>query len=988
MRLHRLRMTAFGPFAADTEIDFDALGADGLFLLHGQTGAGKTSVLDAVAFALFGRVPGTRQEGRRLHSDHADAQQVPEVELEATIGGRRMRIVRAPEYHRPKKRGTGTTKVQAKATMTWLDDSGPALTRLPEIGESITRLLGMSADQFFQVVLLPQGDFARFLRASSEDREALLERLFDTERFGGVEEWLKDRARQAEAALGEKAAAVERIAGQMAAVLDCEPPTEAEIDWAQGCLANARETVESAHRRLTAAQAELDGAQTTLANGNRLAELRRRGLEAQARLTQLDAGAADLEQARVAARAARAAAPIIPLADDHDAAASAATTASRAYDSAAAGFADLPEGAALVGPDSDLDVAIERWTGESARWEPLARRVEQRPTLLTDLRRLDAEVAAAQARTAELTDMLEAAPDRRQAAVTALTAASEARSDVQRLAADRERCEELVASFVARQALDAELMQARTEVLTARESHTAAREHHLDLRERRIAGMAAELASTLAQGEPCMVCGSTEHPAPADAGEQTDVAKTAEAAAAAAEDRAAARRGRAETALATLEARRAHLDEEIGEESADAVRSRRQVLDRELADARTRVASIPTLERAVNAIDAEIETWRTELGRLVASTSARAERRSSLRREIDDLDAEVAQATGGRIGVDERRAELAELCRRARALRDARADLHRAVRHRDDLAGRLELRLSEAGFSDVGALRAAAATPTQLDAWETMVARAGELRAGAQETMADADVAAAVSTEPVDIGVLSEALALAQRRQEAAAREHALAARTVTRLEELVAEFWSALDVLAPARERHARVQGLADLVAGRGQNARKMSLHSYVLASRLEEVLVAASVRLHQMSSGRYEFVHSDAAGPRGRRGGLGIEVHDEYTGAVRAATTLSGGETFFASLALALGLADVVSTESGGRVLDTIFIDEGFGSLDPEALDLVMGVLDELRSGGRVVGVVSHVDEMRARIPAQLHVMRGTNGSSVRMDGVVGVS
>ena len=143
----------------------------------------------------------------------------------------------------------------------------------------------------------------------------------------------------------------------------------------------------------------------------------------------------------------------------------------------------------------------------------------------------------------------------------------------------------------------------------------------------------------------------------------------------------------------------------------------------------------------------------------------------------------------------------------------------------------------------------------------------------------------------------------------------------------------------------------------------------------------MAASVRLRQMSAGRYEFAHTDAGGPRGRRGGLGIEVRDEYTGATRAATTLSGGETFFASLALALGLADVVSAESGGRVLDTMFIDEGFGTLDPESLDLVMGVLDELRSGGRVVGVVSHVDELRARIPSQLQVLRGEAGSSVKV-------
>ncbi|RMI35717.1 hypothetical protein EBN03_01055 [Nocardia stercoris] len=158
------------------------------------------------------------------------------------------------------------------------------------------------------------------------------------------------------------------------------------------------------------------------------------------------------------------------------------------------------------------------------------------------------------------------------------------------------------------------------------------------------------------------------------------------------------------------------------------------------------------------------------------------------------------------------------------------------------------------------------------------------------------------------------------------------------------------------------------------------MSLRSYVLAARLEEVAVAGSARLRRMSGGRYEFVHTDAAGRHGRRGGLGLDVRDDYTGAVRPAKTLSGGETFMASLALALGLADVVAAESGGMVLDTLFIDEGFGSLDSDTLDAVMGVLDELRSGGRVVGVVSHVDEMRQRIPSRLHVIRDSAGSRLQ--------
>jgi exonuclease SbcC len=181
--------------------------------------------------------------------------------------------------------------------------------------------------------------------------------------------------------------------------------------------------------------------------------------------------------------------------------------------------------------------------------------------------------------------------------------------------------------------------------------------------------------------------------------------------------------------------------------------------------------------------------------------------------------------------------------------------------------------------------------------------------------------------------------------------------------------------------EDAARVSALADAIAGRGQNARALSLRSYVLAARLRQVAEVAGQRLSAMSSGRYSFVHSDEREARGRSGGLGLDILDAYSGLVRPAKTLSGGESFLASLALALGLADVVAAESGGRMLDTIVIDEGFGSLDSDTLDLVMSTLDDLRAGGRVVGVVSHVDEMWQRIPSRLRVRKAAAGSTVEI-------
>lgn len=991
MRLHHIRIRAFGPFADEVTVDFDELGADGLFLLHGQTGAGKTTVLDAVAFALFGRVPGARDTNRRLHSDHAAPETIPEVELEATVGSRRLRITRSPEHERPKKRGDGKRKINACASLVWVDGSGPDLTRIPEIGEAVVRLLGMSAEQFFQVVLLPQGDFARFLRAHSDEREELLERLFDTERFGDLEEWLRDRARESASKLAQQTGTLDRIAGQIVAISGTQAPAEPDFDWAQGCLDAARQAAESALAESTAAQDAVEQAEAAYEHGRRVDDLRRRGLQARERLARLIEGEATLAAAERSRRLALRAAPIVPLADDHERVDAELMAAADAADRARKALTELAEGATLCESDCDdaaLVAAVDRWTEESGRWEPLARRVADRPRLVADIDGLEKTAAAAEQQAADTRMRLEATPARREEAVAALRAADELRVQAPKLRAERDHARRVLQAFTDRDGVLAQLADAERDLLDAREKHSAVREHQLDLRERRLTGMAVELAGALDDGEPCVVCGSVEHPAPATGDAGSSVGEAEEKEAAAAEERASAIKAIAETAVAALQERRANLDAVIAGADRAAVQAGHDRLVADLAAAERAAARTPSLQDAVERIDAEIADRRRTLADHETAQAGRGERLTALRENLSALDAEVHEATGGRMGIAERRRELADLCRRTRTLREALRELDRTRRRQAEIAGRLNAACVDAGFTGADEVRSSAASQGQLRQWEKLLEEAAAIRAGAEETLADPDVCAALEAPEIDVAGLTADLVAARARRDDAARVNAVAAQRRTDLEEYVSGFWAALDALAPLKARHDELQGLAELVSGRGQNSRRMSLRSYVLAARLDEVLVAASGRLREMSSGRYEFVHSDAAGVRGRRGGLGIEVRDEYTGVLRATTTLSGGETFFASLALALGLADVVSAESGGRVLDTIFIDEGFGTLDPEALDLVMGVLDDLRSGGRVVGVVSHVDELRARIPAQLHVLRGEHGSTLRVQSPLGVS
>ncbi|MGW0041206.1 AAA family ATPase [Rhodococcus sp. NPDC003348] len=990
MRLHELEVTAFGPFGSTVTVDFDELGADGLFLLHGQTGAGKTTILDAVAFALYGRVPGARQEGKRLLSDHAAPGTPPKVVLEATIGGRRLRITRSPEFQRPKLRGTGTTKENAKATLEWLDGHGENLTRLDEIGEVVGRLLGMSADQFFQVVLLPQGDFARFLRADTEERGVLLERLFDTGRFATVEEWFANRRRETETAVSGKKAAVDRLAAQVSAAAGIEAGADADpVAWAARLVDEAREVGESAALALTAAQSAAVRTENALRRAREVRQLQDRAAQARTKLDQVAAGREALDALALEHDRAVRAVPVTAADALAERADRAAATERTRVDELARAVAREPEGAALVGrvswPDRPGDaeilaVAVGDWGAEAARLRDLIDRDAQR-------RAARVEHEGVRARRAELASAATAVADRR-AAVPA---------EIERCEADLSRVRDVAATVPLRaEQLDAarervaaatELDRVRAARAVAGERHERARLAHLDarealadLRERRIAGMAAELAADLADGDRCPVCGSGDHPElarPADGA----VTKADEDAARAVEQQCGRDVDDAGALLADLDRRAQVLADRAGDTDRDTLLAAVAAAEDSHTAAKAAAAAEPAAAKTLTGLRGESDNLARRAEVLATELAALDQRIADETRRLAELDAEIAQAVGAETDLQSRRDRLEALAAATTALRDQRASASRAAAAALDAGAHAARAAVDAGFDTPEQARAAVLPQSRIDEIEAVLTAAREERVWSEAVLAEPAVVQALSLDPADVPAAEAAHAAA-----AAARDDAMKAATAAddraaKVEHYAQALAAEVEALGPALRRYEELAALAEVIAGRGQNARKMSLRSYVLAARLEEVALSASVRLRRMSSGRYEFVHEDGAGPRGKRGGLGLDIRDDYTGVVRSAKTLSGGESFLASLALALGLADVVAAESGGVVLDTMFIDEGFGTLDAETLESVMGVLDELREGGRVVGIVSHVDEMRQRIPSRLHVVRGRAGSTLEV-------
>ncbi|MGW0181700.1 AAA family ATPase [Nocardia sp. NPDC003345] len=1070
MRLHRLELTAFGPFADTAAVDFDALGADGLFLLHGQTGAGKTTVLDAIAFALYGRVPGARGD-KRLHSDHAPAQTRPEVMLEATLGDRRVRLTRHPEFERPKLRGTGSRVENAKATLEWLDGRGTNLSRINEIGDEVLRLLGMSADQFFQVVLLPQGDFAKFLRAENEDRERLLEKLFDTGRFGTAEQWLTAQRKNSGEQIGTQQRNVEDLITRVAVTAGIDRTERIDIldavEWSQDLLGTSRRDLELALGELELRRAESAEADEQAENERRSTERRQRFELARRQLDDYAGGSAGRDADRTELDRARRAEPVAAAlgeADgavrsargrDADAAAAAARLAELAGEPGSADIAGIhlvqPDdgagpgrphaaGATEPGPPFDpaepetlfdgddsaesdedlaLDTAIRGWSALLGKLGEIHTDAGNARQLRAELTGLDATADELRERTAELTGRRDRMPEILAAARVRAREADDAAAALPGLRAESARLQAAAQAAVDLAGARGGLDRARVELDSARARHLEARERVLDLRERRLAGMAAELAGTLVDGQACAVCGSDDHPRPArpagSAVSRADeaAAVTAERAAESARESAQDAVGRIEKEIEALLARGGDTDRvELAaalraatERFADAeelaatagscaaelarLRTDETALHDALRAAETRAGAVAAQAGAVRARLAEIEQkLRTAAG--LDETLGR--RRERLHRLItaatDRRDAlTAARAAWGRVATCAARVERLAVTAGLVPPTSSAGDITLRTADGADTPDASEWRAEREGLVPeelLAVLRlyapliAAATRPRERqEELGAALTAADELRAAAQSVLDEPEVRAAAAAEPRDPEGLAEAVHKARTALDEAVAVHSAAVHRVTQLETLCGQLWAAVDLIAPAQRAHQELADLAEVVAGRGENNRRMSLRSYVLAARLEEVAVAGSERLRRMSGGRYEFVHTDRAGTHGRRGGLGLDIRDDYTGAVRPARTLSGGETFMASLSLALGLADTVAAEAGGIILDTLFIDEGFGTLDAETLDAVMGVLDELRDGGRVVGVVSHVDEMRQRIPSRLHVVRGRNGS-----------
>ena len=1008
MRIHRMRLEGLGPYAQAQDVDFDRLNAAGLFLLDGPTGAGKSTVLAALCFALYGTVPGGRSAESLVTTLREPGAVIPEVQVEFTVQGRRFEVVRSPKHERPRRRrsAAGGATVTTQATVSLrerVDGEWTApLTRADEVGQQIAAVLHLDAEQFIQVVLLPQGQFAQFLTAKSDERRVLLRRLFGTQRFDGVEEHLRVETARLDTAVAVDADVARTARAQLAEALhealgpDWHAP-EPSPDTDDRLLALAAERAGRAHEDARADLATARAAEQRARVTARELETRGRDLAAAEawgrRRRDHDAEAETAAARRRAVDAHERAGRVLTAAQRATAAADAAGTASEAVTQALAHVEDEPTAAAWLAAaraDGAADTPASRQAlGEAERAaEAVARAVRDRDRM----RELEQEAAAAAERRAEIdrdrAALVESRPER-EAAVAAHRAAVE--RGTERLGA-REAVDRAVSEAAARRTA-AEAAAARAvEVETAARAHREAQERRREAAERHVGLLraryeqaASELAERLVPGEPCAVCGSPEHPAPAATADTAvteadvrDAEQARTAADRAATDAETALRA-AEQTLRTAREAAAGLAPEAAREALERAEAERAALDQAAKDLAADRRRLTAAEKTLAGADETAAALAAEDGRLAEAAAHRAARLTELRDAVE-------AARGDAETLDARRDQVTAARRVLAALAAAQDEDARARAVADETGQALTATLAEQRFDDVDAARAArleeteaAARTAAVQEWDAERARLAELEAS--EPVRRGRALAEAGVEPPteeQTRAAAEALAAA----EAASSSRATA---VGRLDSLVATVRRQSAALTEVLERsagliaeHTRVRGLLDLVRGGGENLLKMPLTSYVLAGRLEEVAAAATERLLAMTDQRYSIEYSDAVGGRGNKG-LELVIRDHYVDETRHPATLSGGETFMASLALALGLADTVQAEAGGIELDTLFVDEGFGSLDADTLDDVLDVVDTLRTGGRTVGLVSHVERMRQEIGVRLEVRKDRRGSSL---------
>lgn len=1037
MRILRLTMDAVGPFPGHEVIDFEAFSDAGRFLLSGPTGAGKSTIIDAIVFALYGKVSGGRDSSdSRIRSRYASEQAKTEVELIFSTSSGNYKVRRQPAYERVKKNGKGVTKQNAKAWLFKLDEQlrevSEPLTKTSDVGTEITRIVGLSREQFTQTVVLPQGKFAQFLRSTSKDRQDLLQELFGTAIFEDLQLDLVERARKVKKNQEALDATLRANLGVLASLLDEAPQLNQErslvyepvpevdcefdpletawdsrfkpltpwLEHNQRCanleVSALREQEDKLRSEFTSQRDLAARQERYLALTKEHEQLVAQGPAQVQRLAQIQAlqALSDLkpwheqlkqaqDQQAVAQRQLSQALELEQLESDERV--QAVLQQSGDYQGAQALSVQLTAQVAALNPQVELEAGL---AGRRRDLQTKTQAHESASAKLAQGRERENQLPTQIASQQELLEQLN-----EQAATlpTAQLAQEQAAQTLKLAKAHEQLVEDQQQALKLQQLVALELKQAS--------------QRHKHMLEQWLSQSALNLAQNLVAGEPCPVCGATEHPAPATQGgenisqEQLDQAL----------EKVNEVQGELSQASKRVTKLAAQLEAQPCQLSPAQAREQLQEAKAALTAAQQASEQASSCKAQIAKLNAQLEALRADNQTAQARLAGDAKEIQLLGEKIDadaaSLSCEGFESVAAQVEY------LSQLTAGLEQLANAAQELDQCKKRAQQAADSFAAQWAQASakFAELDSAKPAVPAPT--DPVETEPAQAEPTQDTSVANVQDGYVQACQAFAGLDLAALKATSASYEKslsiNQAALAELEGIEltpppleqtqaqleqAQAKTQACQTYASTWQAfagqvnaqlakLNELLARRSKASDKDGqlLALASAANGDNQAHLTLSAWVLQAHFRQVLVFANERLGVIGAGRYELINVDSEeDTRQQKQGLGLAVVDYLSGTTRSPRTLSGGESFYVSLALALALADVVATQNGGIEMNTLFIDEGFGSLDEGTLAEVMDVLGALHSGGRVVGIVSHVSELKRAIPAAVEVRPLLGGGS----------
>lgn len=1010
MRPLCLTMTAFGPYAAVQKLDFMELKDRTFFLIHGPTGAGKTTILDGMCFALYGDASGTQRDGKSMRSDHADGIMITEVIFDFAIGEARYQVKRVPEQERPKKRGEGTTTMMAQAELWSIPLAGePTLitAKWLDVTRQIESILGFKSNQFRQVVLLPQGEFRKLLTANSSERQEIMQALFKTDLYRNIEEKLKDKASQLKKINDE-------LTKQQQWVLQ-EAGIAQERELLESLQQN-QQTIKNVALQIKSVSEELKEAQQAVSQGMVIQEkIKEKQLAQQllAKLTEqkinIDVERAQLVRATEAAGLFDAEKNVNTLAQD-------IVQLEENIKNYQANVESGIEQQKKLQQEFEAEAAKEAERSEAAHNIIRLQQLESKIILLQEsletvaLRQIQVQQAVKEKQDAELTcirgqqniDHLQT-KQQQYIQIASQVGMLEAQwLEAQRLLTKRKLLEDNRQAFTK---LTHQVEIAETQLSDLDKAVERAKTNFLQLQHDWVQGQAALMASNLAAGSSCPVCGSTEHPKPAETiGNVPDESqlKTAQLQMEAIEKK----REKCRTEWSSLQTEcntwGKRITDLVGELQGQAEISLPELIQGDHS-VREQYEQAMAADRKVKEVAAQLEKWTPEQ----ALHNKKLEQVDEIWRQADILykaaeavvqerkkaipeEFQVKGKLAAALQMAERKSQQYKiaweqvqhnlqqgrqlLVKNQTILESAQSRLIDSKRQYEKEQQHFNERVASAGFIDKEDYEIAKKSQVVMQLAAEKIAAFDRDFNGASIHLEQAAKAAANLVLPDIVQLQQVAEEMQQRYNEVFAAHTNLEAQ-IARQQAWLRKILELNEKIGTLEAQYAVMGRLAEVA--NGGNEHKLTLQRFVLGTLLDNVTVAANERLKMMSRNRYYLQRTFDRARKNAAGGLDLEVFDNYTGIARGVGTLSGGETFLASLSLALGLADVVQSYSGGIHLDTILVDEGFGTLDPESLDFAVKALIDLQQGGRLVGIISHVPELKERIDARLEVMTTEWGS-----------